>query len=403
MAGVVHRFIARGTARSAARALFVDGSLAAPQANLRYRRHLACGVGILPPQRGFSTERDSWAAGDDVDLDSVAYGFMASQALFTALELDLFDLIEAAGPGGAQVASLGESCGVNAPRLQTLITTLTAIKCLRRSSEGLYTLSPNTAQYMVSSSRHYYGDYLKFQIGRQFYHTMGNLPEVMKSGKAPNYASWFSDPDVATMYTQAQHNGSSQTAKAIIKKKIELGGISSMLDVGGGSGAFSYVFVGATPGLHSTVLELPEVCRTGESIRASQPEDVRDRVKFVELDATSPNWPVADLSFDVVLMSYISGSVPEPVISKLYWNAFKALRPGGRLIVHDFMVDDGLDSPALGALWALQHVTVNAEGLGLCPKELISRMKKAGFDSSTIETMEMINGMTKLIVAHKAE
>jgi SAM-dependent methyltransferase len=340
--------------------------------------------------------------GEDVDLDSVAYGFMASQALFTALELDLFEHIAAAGPGGATVAALGQACGITAPRLQTLITTLTSIKCLRRSEDGLYTLSPNTSQYMVSSSKYYYGDYLKFQIGRQFYHTMGSLPEVMKSGKAPSYASWFSDPDVAKMYTQAQHNGSVATAKAIIKKKLQLGNISRMLDVGGGSGAFSYVFVGATPGLKSTVLELPEVCRTGEGIRASQPEDVRDRVNFVELDATSPNWPVEDLSFDVVLMSYISGSVPEPIISKLYWNAFKALRPGGRLLVHDFMVDDSLAGPALGALWGLQHVTVNAEGLGLCPQEIISRMKSAGFDSSKVETMEMIHGMTKVLVAHKA-
>ena len=83
------------------------------------------------------------------------------------------------------------------------------------------------------------------------------------------------------------------------------------------------------------------------------------------------------------------GSVPEPVIESLYTNAYKALKPGGRLLVHDFMVrhrlcivcstpfvakalplraalqvDDSLDGPPLGALWALQHVTVNASGLG---------------------------------------
>ena len=98
----------------------------------------------------------------------------------------------------------------------------------------------------------------------------------------------------------------------------------------------------ATPGLKSTVLELPEarrtyanrmhvvrtskvcnclscgcqVCRTGEGIKAQQPQetsqqdiatpsgeaaealtalqDIQDRVNFVELDATSPDWPVAD-------------------------------------------------------------------------------------------------------------
>jgi len=351
--------------------------------------------------QSFST-RTSWEAGDDVDLDSVAYGFMASQALFSGLELGVFDKIAAAGEKGCTAKAIGEACGVDGPRMTTLLTALAAVKCLRRSSDGLYTLSPNTAQYMVSSSKGYYGDYLQYQIGRQFYHRMGALPDVMKTGKAPSYASWFSDPDVAKTYTQAQHNGSIATAKYLVKKKLQLGGISDMLDVGGGSGAFSYVFTEATPGLKSTVLELPEVCRTGESIRTQQSQDVQDRVQFVELDATSPDWPVEDSSFDLVLMSYISGSVPESVILPLYKNAYKALRPGGRLLVHDFMVNDSLDGPALGALWGLQHVTVNASGLGLCPAEIIDRMGQAGFDKSKCESMEMIQGMTKLTVAHKS-
>ena len=54
---------------------------------------------------------------------------------------------------------------------------------------------------------------------------------------------------------------------------------------------------------------------------------------------------------------------------------------------------------ALGALWALQHVTVNADGLGLAPFEVIARMEEAGFSGA--ETSEMIHGMTKLIVGHK--
>merc|ERR1719310_1035542 len=101
---------------------------------------------------------------------------------------------------------------------------------------------------------------------------MGQLPQIIESGKAPSYASWFSDPEVAKTYTQAQHNGSMATAKYLVKKKLQLGGIESMLDVGGGSGAFSYVSVGATEGLKSTVLELPEVRRTGMEIRSQQPE-----------------------------------------------------------------------------------------------------------------------------------
>ena len=54
------------------------------------------------------------------------------------------------------------------------------------------------------------GDYLKYQMGRHFYHSMGALPDVMLTGKAPSYVDWFSDPVVAETYTQAQHNGSIQ-------------------------------------------------------------------------------------------------------------------------------------------------------------------------------------------------
>ena len=39
---------------------------------------------------------------------------------------------------------------------------------------------------------------------------------------------------------------------------------------------------------------------------------------------------------------------------------------------------------------------------GLCPKNVIERMAAGGFDGSKCETMEMITGLTKLIVAHKA-
>jgi 16S rRNA (cytosine1402-N4)-methyltransferase len=81
--------------------------------------------------------------------------------------------------------------------------------------------------------------------------------------------------------------------------------------------------------------------------------------------------------------------------------AWSVLKPGGRLLVHDFMVNDSLDGPRLGALWALQHVAVNAGGLGLPPSGVISRMGAGGFDTAKCEATELIKGMTKLVVARK--
>jgi hypothetical protein len=251
---------------------------------------------------------------------------------------------------------------------------------------------------MVTTSKYYYGDYLKLQIGRQFYGQMGHLPQVMSTGSGPDYTSWFADGEAADVYTRAQHNGSLATAFALMKR-VDLSGSKKVLDVGGGSGAFQVGMCTKFPECNSTVLELPNVAETGEKIVASQHPEVKDRIKFLGGSALDV-WPdETPKDVDLCLMSYISGSVPEKFVQILYDNAFKHVRSGGRFIVHDFMVNDDLQGPPLGALWALQHVAVNADGVGLNPHEISTRMTKAGFVD--IEVQEMIKGMTKVIIGHK--
>merc|ERR1711953_968715 len=102
---------------------------------------------------------------------------------------------------------------------------------------------------------------------------------------------------------------------------------------------------------------------------------------------------------DVVLISYVSESVPASAVPTMYTRAFERLKPGGLLIVHSFMVDDTLDGPELGALWSLQHIAVNAEGMGLCPAIVSDLMRAAGFHE--VQSSEMIGGMTKLVIGKK--
>ena len=101
---------------------------------------------------------------------------------------------------------------------------------------------------------------------------MGQLVPILKGEAHLDYSAWFSDPAVASMYTQAQHNGSLATAKALFKRVNLKGlGIQQMLDVGGGSGAFSLqaVRMGAE-NMKSVVLELPKVCAEGRNLLSSE-------------------------------------------------------------------------------------------------------------------------------------
>ena len=348
---------------------------------------------------------------EDIDVDAVAYAFMGSKALFAALELGLFDVVARRG-NSATLADIEAGVGVDAPRAQTLVTALTALKALRRdAATQTYALSPNAAKFLVADAPAYYGDYLRLQVGSQFYDRMSPLAAVMRGEEAPTYATWFEDPKEAEQYSLAQHNGSVATGRALAKQ-AERGRLGealetivasdmALLDVGGGSGAFSYVF--AERGARATVIELPEVAAAGRAFAGGPgvDDETRARVCFEDLDVTAPAWPVAPATFDVVLMSYVSGSVPEAALRDVYQRAHAALKPGGVAIVHDFMVDDSLDGPRGAALWALQHVAVNADGLGLHPAAVAAKLEGAGFDAVDAPR-EMIGGMTKLVIAHKA-
>ena len=117
-------------------------------------------------------------------------------------------------------------------------------------------------------------------------------------------------------------------------------------------------------------------------IIAEEEESVRKRLSTLALSATDPGkWEIVfdSKSFDVILMSYVSGSIPSDALSSaLYENAFRALRPGGMVAILDFFVDNDGNGPTDAALWALSHVSVNPEGIGLVPRRIINMLGEQG-------------------------
>jgi ubiquinone/menaquinone biosynthesis C-methylase UbiE len=102
---------------------------------------------------------------------------------------------------------------------------------------------------------------------------------------------------------------------------------------------------------------------------------------------------------DVVLMSYLLSAVAEPSIEQLLQKAFKALRPGGRLLVHDFMLEDGQDGPTLAALWLLNALTIDPDVVGLTPAWLTAAAARVGFRDC--EVSPVVPGTTRLLSARR--
>ena len=329
------------------------------------------------------------------EISKIAFGFMASKALFAALHIGLFTKL-AERP--KRIDELAAEAATPENRVQTLITALASLGLVSREGD-CYSNSPGAEAFLVEGAKYDFGDYLRLQIDRQMFPIMTGLEAVI-TGDAndrpaiESYAEWFSDPEEARLYSESQHAGSLGPGRSVACM-IDLSGAKTMMDVGGGTGAFAIRLCEANPGLKATVLDFPNVVALGKSYVAAA--GLSDRIDFVAGNALEDDWPDGQ---DIVLMSYLFNGVPGDAIPDLTRRAYASMNPGGHFLVHDFIVDDDRSGPPLAALWQLQHLAFTPAAKSMTPTWLEGLMAGVGFFD--VSTQPLIPGMTKLMHARKA-
>ena len=327
------------------------------------------------------------------EISDLAFGYMASKALFAALELEVFSHIE---NGATTLQQLVAAAGVPENRLITLLTALTCVGLIEVSGNE-YRNGPASARYLVAGHRDFYGDYLRMQINRQMYPFMSHLEAVMQgqTDKAPfdSYASWMADEAEAELYSRSQHTGS-LGAGAVLARAVDFSDIQTLLDVGGGSGAMSIALCKRQAQLQATVLDFPHVTEVGK--RFVREAELEAQVTFQPGNALSDEWPTGQ---DAILMSYLLSSIPGDTIPNLLQRAYDTLTPNGHIVLHDFILDDDRQGPKMTALWALQHVVFTPGAVSMTQADLTGRLDQIGF--TDINTQDLLPGLTRFIHARK--
>ena len=329
------------------------------------------------------------------EVSNIAFGFMASKAMFAGLHLDVFTHL-AAGPKTCK--NLSEIVGVPANRIVTLMNALNGVGLVELDG-NLYANSTGAEAFLSRESKYDFGDYLRFQIDQQMYPFLGQLNEVLdgslSSDAVDSYQHWMSNPEQAALYSNAQHSGSLGPGRTIART-VDLSGAKSLLDVAGGTGAMTIRLLEANPDLTSTIIDFPNVSEIGW--RFITEANMTNRVRYIPSNALNVEWPSEQ---DAILMSYLFSGVPGVEVPRLVQYAFDSLVPGGKFLVHDFMVNDDRTGPVLAALWQLQHMAFTPDAHSVTAGWLKAEMKKVGFID--IQDIQIIQGLTQLVHARKPE
>jgi 2-hydroxy-4-(methylsulfanyl)butanoate S-methyltransferase len=325
------------------------------------------------------------------DISALTYGFIASKALFAAVEFDLFTKIAS---GADTLSEIAQASGIATNRVRTLLTALKTVGLIVEKN-GRFSNAPTTATYLVAGGAGDFRDYIRVVNGGVMYESLRYLDPALRGQRIfPDKGFYegilYSEGVGGPAFSAAQHAGSLGPAR-LLAKRIDLGWARTLLDVGGGSGAYTLALLKQNPQLRATILDFPETVATAKAYALQA--GMNDRIRYLGGNALRTEWPENQ---DVVLMSYLWSAVGGNDIKVLARRAYECLRPSGLVLVHDFMVDDAHEAPSFAALYLLSAVLDNPEAECLTPALVEGALRDAGLEVEVTEIMlEEITSVTR--------
>jgi predicted nicotinamide N-methyase len=301
-------------------------------------------------------------------LQKIALAYWESAALMAAVELEIFTAI---AHGHDTVEQAAKAVGISARNAERLLTALAAMTLLTREG-GHFANAPDVQRFLVKDGERYAGPWMLFTKPR--WPAFGELSTRLRA-KTENRLGAYENfsVDDARRYHAATYSIGMGAAR-LFSRSVDLAGRKLLLDLGGGSGAYSITATKAWSGLKAIVFDLPPVAVVArEYIEAN---GAADRVNAVAGDFTRDAFPSG---VDVVVMA---SNLPqyEPALIKLVvGKAFAALVPGGEMHLIGETLDDDRSGPLSAALWGLNEAVQGSTGMAHTESEVKGYLKDAGF------------------------
>jgi ubiquinone/menaquinone biosynthesis C-methylase UbiE len=295
-------------------------------------------------------------------------GAAAQHGIFTALE---------GNPATAE--NVAKKTEISLRGAQALLDGLTGLGLLTLS-EGRYQNSPDASAFLVKGKPSYFGGLAEVYL--QDFPTWQNLPTAAKTGlpSAQNTSEVADNPFWHVLVPAIAALSFPVAQIAAERLGIAKAGAVTWLDVGGGSGVWSAVWLGANKQAIGTQLDWPNVNKIGREFVANF--GVADRFQTIDGDFHTTDFGSA--KYDFAIYAHIA-HMEGPAENLATFRKFrKALKPGGTLVVNDFVLNDDRTGHPFAMLFASQMLAVTKDGFTYRQSDYRKWLGEAGFKSVEI-------------------
>ncbi len=329
---------------------------------------------------------------DDQRIWDIWLSFQHLPAMLAADEINLFDAL---ADNPLPLADLAARCNVNSRALGVLNSLLGGLGLIVRR-DGRFGLTPVSRHYLVKSSGFYWGALLRGyrQSAPATEQILAALaPDARPRGheSAQGWEAGEIAPDFARRIAAFMHAHSAAPAIGAARHPV-FRDVRGFLDVGAGSGVFTIAVAQQWPHIKATIMDLGTMCEAAmDYVRDGE---VADRVDTAAIDMFRQPWPTG---YDALFFSNVFHDWSDETCLELARKAYHVLPSGGRIMLHEALINDNLDGPATTASFSLMML-YGTQGRQFSLPEFRDLLGEAGFvDCEASATC----GYYSLVVARK--
>ena len=284
---------------------------------------------------------------------NLALGYQVSQVLFAAINLNIFTTI---AKGITEIAELSKAVESDEQSLARLLNSLVSLKLLEKT-DGRYSNTEGASRYLVKGRNNYLGNAIHHSSN--LWGFWEGLDEQVKSGggKEPdedtikNYSHRLQD------YLAAMNDFAAIKAD-VIADSIMIKDHKKMLDLGSGPGTYAIAFTKKNPKLQCTIVDLdPNLVYTRRLVRKSK---CSDRIFISACNILEDKIP--GYGYDLILISNLIHIYAKEEVKKIIEKAWDATVNHGKIVLHDYIVNEKGISPLIASLFDLTMLVGTPHG-----------------------------------------
>jgi acetylserotonin N-methyltransferase len=296
--------------------------------------------------------------------------FRSSKAMFTALAMGIFDLLEKRPERADAVA---EQIGGHLDAVERLLDACAALGLLSKA-EGVYANEPAASEFLASGSPHTLSGYIRYS-DQALYPMWGHLEDAVREAtprwrqtfgiEGAIFSGFFRDPGATRDFLRGMH-GFGMLSSPKVVAAFDLSRFRRIVDLGGATGHLARAACQRYPEMRGVVFDLPDVI----AITAEPTE----RMELVAGDFFTGDLPEGDLYALGRILHDWSDAKIAPLLRKIH----ARLPAGGAvLLAEKLLAEDGV-GPVAANLQSL-NMLVATEGKERSLSGYAALLRAAGF------------------------